>query len=222
MNDSNELLDFVKAMADVDRLRIIGVLAKRRANKSEIAGRLNMPLRDVVDHLTFLERVGVISLKDNLYALNASKVEGLARNHLREEKQEYVPAPDLDEKSRKVLIGCLEPDGTIKRLPSQPGQLKVILSYIVQAFTPGVNYTEKEVNTIIRRFHVDVSGLRRDLVDAGLLARERDGSRYWRTDNIERAQKSTSKGAKNAKENNNLSALSELGGSEKGERGKDE
>ena len=180
MNDTHEILDFVKAMADADRLRIIGVLARRRANKSEIAGRLNMPLRDVVDHLSFLEHVGVISLKNNLYELNIDKVEGLARDYLREEKPVYVPSPDLDEKTRKVLVSCLNPDGTIKKLPPQPGKLKVILDYLIQAFTPGVNYTEKEVNTIIRRFHVDVSGLRRDLVDAGLLARERDGSRYWR------------------------------------------
>jgi hypothetical protein len=180
MNDSHELLDFVKAMADVDRLRIIGVLATQPANQSDIADRLNMPLRDVVGHLTYLENVGVISLEENLYELNTDKLENLARTQLRAEKPEYIPAPELDQKSRKVLVSCLEPDGTIKRLPSQPGQLKVILNYLVQAFTPGVNYTEKEVNTIIRRFHVDVSGLRRDLVDAGLLDRERDGSRYWR------------------------------------------
>jgi len=180
MNDKHEILDFVKAMADVDRLRIIGVLAKRKANQSEIAGRLNMPLRDVVNHLAFLEHVGVINLKENLYALNADAIESIARKQLREEKSEYVPAPDLDEKSRKVLVSCLEPDGSIKRLPSQPNQLKVILNYLVQAFTPEIDYTEKEVNTIIRRFHVDVSGLRRDLIDAGLMARERDGSRYWR------------------------------------------
>ena len=180
MNGSRELLDFVKAMVDADRLRIIGVLAKRRANKSEIAGRLHMSLRDVVDHLAFLEDVGVISLKDNLYGLNTEKIESIAREQLGEEKPKYVPAPDLDERSRKVLVSCLEPDGTVKRLSSQPSQLKVILNYLVQAFKPGVDYTEKEVNTIIRRFHVDVSGLRRDLVDAGLLDRERDGSRYWR------------------------------------------
>jgi hypothetical protein len=42
------------------------------------------------------------------------------------------------------------------------------------------SYTEKEVNMILARFHEDTPGLRRDLVDAGLLARERDGSRYWR------------------------------------------
>ena len=168
MNNSHELLDFVKAMADVDRLRIIGVLAKRRANRSEIAGRLNVPLRDVVDHLNFLEHVGVINLKDDLYELNTDKLETMARAQLREDKPEYIPAPDLDEKSRKVLASCLNPDGTIKALPPQPGKLKVILDYLVQAFTPSANYTEKEVNTIIRRFHVDVSGLRRDLVDAGL------------------------------------------------------
>ena len=180
MNDSHELLDFVKAMADVDRLRIIGVLARQPANRSEIAGRLNMPIRAVVDHLAFLEHVGVINLKDNLYELNTGKLESLARAQLGGEKPEYIPAPGLDEKSRKVLVSCLNPDGTIKRLPSQPAQLNVMLDYLVQAFTPGVDYTEKEVNTVIRRFHVDVSGLRRDLVDAGLLDRERDGSRYWR------------------------------------------
>ena len=182
MKDSHdELLDFVKAMADVDRLKIIGILAMEHANQSEIAGRLNMPLRDVVDHLAYLEHVGVITPKDNLYELNADKLETLARTQLRQEKQAYIPALDLDEKSRKVLASSLNPDGTIKQLPQQPAKLKIILEYLIQAFTPGLDYTEKEVNTIIRRFHVDVSGLRRDLVDAGLLDRERDGSRYWRT-----------------------------------------
>jgi hypothetical protein len=180
MKDSDQLLDFVKAMADVDRLKVIGILAKEHTSQSEIANRLNMPLRDVVNHLAFLEQVGAITLKDNLYELNADKLENLARTQLHREKQEYIPAPDLDEKSRKVLAACLNPDGTIKQLPPQPAKLKVILEYLTQAFTPGLDYTEKEVNTIIRRFHVDVSGLRRDLVDAGLLDRERDGSRYWR------------------------------------------
>ena len=164
MSDSYELLDFVKAMADVDRLRIIGVLARQRANRTEIAGQLNMPLRDVVDHLAFLEHVGVITMRDDLYELNTDGVHGLAREQLHEEKPVYVPAPELDEKSRKVLASCLNPDGTIKNLPPQPAKLRIILEYLVQVFTPGVDYTEKEVNTLLRRFHVDVSGLRRDLV----------------------------------------------------------
>ena len=180
MKDSNELLNFVKAMADVDRLRIIGILTKESATQAEIAGKLNMPVRDAFNHLAFLEHIGLVTLKDERYELNTGKLETLAREQLRVEKPEYVPAPDLDETSRKVLAACLNPDGTIETLPPQPAKLRIILEYLVQAFTPGVDYTEKEVNTIIRRFHVDVSGLRRDLIDAGLLDRVRDGSRYWR------------------------------------------
>lgn len=216
MNTSHELLDFVKAMANIDRLRIIGVLAQRHANHLEIAGSLNMPLREVVDHLAFLEHVGVINLKNDLYELNTDRLETLARAQLREEKPEYIPAPGLDEKSRKVLVACLNADGSIKTLPPQVGKLKIILDYLIQAFSPGVDYTEKEVNTIIRRFHVDVSGLRRDLVDVGLLDRERDGSRYWRTDLSEPTQKST---AKNAMKNNELGAPNEFSGSESQGRG---
>ena len=180
MKNSHELLDFVKAMADVDRLRIIGILARERSSQSAIVGHLNMPLRDVVNHLAFLEHVGIVKLQDKVYELNTEKLENLARNQFQVEKPEYIPAPELDRKSRKVLASFLNPDGTIKQLPPQPGKLKVILDYLIQAFSPGRDYTEKEVNTIIRRFHLDVSGLRRDLVDAGLLDRERDGSRYWR------------------------------------------
>jgi predicted transcriptional regulator len=78
MKDSEELLDFVKAMADVDRLRIIGILATERANQSEIAGHLNMPLRDVVDHLAFLEYVGILS-PDCLFGMNRHKDSRLAK-----------------------------------------------------------------------------------------------------------------------------------------------
>ena len=94
----------------------------------------------------------------------------------------YVPAPDLDAKSRKVLVTYLNADGSVKQIPQQAAKLRVVLEYLVTAFTPGVDYTEKEINTILRRFHVDVSGLRRDLIDSGLMARESNGSRYWRVE----------------------------------------
>jgi hypothetical protein len=54
------------------------------------------------------------------------------------------------------------------------------LNFIVDAFAFDTNYTEKEVNTILRRFHLDTAALRRYLVDEGLMARESDGTRYWR------------------------------------------
>jgi hypothetical protein len=78
------------------------------------------------------------------------------------------------------LAAHLNPDGSIKQIPLQPAKLRVILDYLINAFNVGANYSEKEVNMILARFHADTAGLRRDLIDAGMLERERDGSRYWK------------------------------------------
>lgn len=182
MNEKPEILDFVKAMSDVDRLRIIGLLAQKSASAKQVADELHMPFRDAFQHLSFLAFVGAVRETDGTYALAEDAVESLAKDQFARPREVYVPAPHLNAKARKVLATFLNPDGSIRQIPLQPEKLKVILDYLVAAFTPGVDYTEKEVNTIIRRFNVDTSGLRRDLIDAGLMARESNGSRYWRVE----------------------------------------
>jgi hypothetical protein len=182
MNTNPEMLDFLKAMSDADRLRIIGLLTQRRASRADIVAKLNLPLRDVVNHLAFLEFVGVLSQKEDMYELNDAKLADLGRANFAKERPGYVPAPELDANSRKVLKAYLNADGSIRQIPNQPAKLQVILNYLIQAFAPNTNYTEKEVNQILRRFHEDTAGLRRDLVDAKVLDRISDGSRYWRMD----------------------------------------
>ena len=180
MNTNDEMLTFVKAMSNADRLRIIGLLSQHKADRAEITAQLNLPVREVFNHLAFLEHVGVVSQTEGIYELQSDHLEKLARRQLAVERPAYVPAPELDKKSSKVLKAYLNADGSIKQLPLQPVKLRVILEYLLQAFEPGMNYTEKEVNTIIKRFNEDFAGLRRDLIEANLLARESDGSRYWR------------------------------------------
>jgi len=182
MNTNPEMLDFLKALSDADRLRIIGLLTQRRASRADIVTKLNLPLRDVVDHLTFLEFVGVLSQKDELYELNDAKLADLGRANFANERPSYVPAPELDNNSKKVLKAYLNADGSIRQIPNQPTKLQIILNYLIQAFAPDTNYTEKEVNQILRRFHEDTAGLRRDLFEAKMLDRISDGSRYWRVD----------------------------------------
>ncbi|MEW6401854.1 MAG: DUF2087 domain-containing protein [Chloroflexota bacterium] len=183
MDQENKMLTFVKALSNTDRLCIIGVLSQGSANRDEIIKRLNLPLREVFNHLAFLEHVGVVGQKDGVYELQPDHLEKLARSQLAEERKGYVPAPELDEESRRALKTYLNADGTIRQIPSsvvKAAEFRILLDYLIQAFTPGVDYTEREVNTIIKRFHKDTAGLRRDLVDMGLLTRESDGSRYWR------------------------------------------
>ena len=176
----NEMLDYVKAMSDPNRLRIIGMLSQKPATRVEVAERLKLSLKDSLTHLGFLEFIGVVTQTDGVFTLNNDKLAVLAKEKLAEARLTYIPAEHLDEKSKKVLKAHLNADGSIKQVPLQPAKLHVILEYLIPFFEFDMNYTEKEVNTILRRFNEDTAGLRRDLIDAGLLDRESNGSRYWR------------------------------------------
>jgi len=180
MNDRPEILSFVKAMASAERLRVIGVLVRGRLTQAQIAEQLHLPVQDVFNHLSFLTHVGVVSEMDGLYELDEKAIESLARGQFEGKRPSYVPKDDQEEDARKVLKNFLNPDGTLKQLPPMGNKLLIILNFIVDAFEFDTDYTEKEVNTILRRFHVDTAALRRYLVDYRLMARESDGTRYWR------------------------------------------
>jgi hypothetical protein len=180
MNEDAQVLDFVKAVSDAERLRIIGMLARGDASMREIADQLGLPFRDVFSHLGLLEFAGVIHKTGDRFRLDDAALESLSKRQLAHQRDTYVPAPDLDAKSRKVLAAYLGPDGSLKQFPIQPAKQRVVLDYLAAEFELKVSYSEKEVNAILRRFHPDTATLRRALIDAGLLARESDGSRYWR------------------------------------------
>ena len=180
MNEQPEILAFVKAMASADRLRIVGVLTRGKASQSEIAEQLGMPVRDVFNHLSFLAEVGVIHETDGVYELDEKAIESFARGQFEGKRPSYEAYQEEPEDVRKVLRNFLNADGSLKQIPPQGNKLLIVLNFIVDAFAFDANYTEKEVNTILRRFHVDTAALRRYLVDNGLMARESDGTRYWR------------------------------------------
>jgi hypothetical protein len=180
MNEQPEILSFVKAMASADRLRIIGVLVRGRATQAEIAAQLHLSVRDVFDNLAFLTHVGVIHETSGVYDLDEKAIEMLARGQFEGKRPTYEIKEEKPEDARKVLKNYLNADGTLKQIPPAKNRLLIVLNFIVDAFAFDTNYTEKEVNTILRRFHLDTAALRRYLVDNGLMAREGDGSRYWR------------------------------------------
>ncbi|MCC6299357.1 MAG: DUF2087 domain-containing protein [Anaerolineales bacterium] len=180
MDTPTEVLTFVKAMASAERLRVIGTLARGRATHAEVAEQLHVSAKDAFDQLSFLVQAGVVSETDGVYDLNDKAIESLARGQFEGKRQMYTDQP---EDARKVLNACLNADGTIRRLPEKDSQMLVILNFIVDVFPLGENFTEKEVNTLLRRFHTDTAILRRAFIDQGLLARESDGSKYWRVRN---------------------------------------
>jgi DNA-binding transcriptional ArsR family regulator len=183
MDKQPEILSFVKAMASAERLRIVGVLARGKATQSEIAEKLGMPTRDVYNHLSFLAEVGVIHETEGVYDLDEKAIESFARGQFEGKRPSYEAGQEEPEDVRKVLKTFLHADGSLKQIPPQGNKLLIVLNFIVDAFAFDTNYTEKEVNTILRRFHLDTAALRRYLVDNELMARESDGTRYWRIKN---------------------------------------
>lgn len=170
MSNKTEVLDFVKAMASADRLRIIGVLVRGPATRAEIAEQLNLPVRDVFQHLSFLEHVNVVREEDGRYQLDEKSIESLVKGQFEGKRAVYEVAEETSKDVRKVLKAYLKSDGMLKQIPMDPRKLKVILNFVVEAFAFDATYTEKEVNLILRRY----------LVDDGFMARESDGSKYWR------------------------------------------
>ena len=63
-------------------------------------------------------------------------------------------------------------------VPAQQKKLQAVLRHISREFDAGRQYTEKQVNEIIGRFHADTASLRRAMIDYKLMQRK-DG-KYWR------------------------------------------
>ena len=70
----------------------------------------------------------------------------------------------------------------IVRWPKKPSFKNVVIKHLSKKFEYDKKYTEKEVNTIIDKFHLfeDIPLLRRELVSKRMLSRKDDGSEYWK------------------------------------------
>jgi hypothetical protein len=180
MSVEPEITAFVKAMSSAERLRVIGALVRGRATQAEIAEQLHLPAREAFQHLSFLLQAGIVREEQGFYALDEKTVETLARRQFEGARPAYETGDEKPEDVRKVLKTYLNADGTLKQLPQEGRKMGIVLHYILEAFPPDATFTEKEVNAILRRFHVDTATLRRNLIDYGLMAREGNGSKYWR------------------------------------------
>ncbi|MGD9707749.1 MAG: DUF2087 domain-containing protein [Candidatus Delongbacteria bacterium] len=87
-----------------------------------------------------------------------------------------------NEKPIEVSLDRLkDKDGKIIRWPSKKPERDAVLKYFIDKFEAGKDYTEMEVNTVIKSWHTfsDHTMIRRELVVAKLISRTPDGRRYW-------------------------------------------
>ncbi len=80
-----------------------------------------------------------------------------------------------------ILNSIKNSDGIIVRWPRKKEEKKAVLLYLITKFQEKKEYTELEINMILKKWHSfgDHSLLRRELYDAFLLDRTPDCKKYW-------------------------------------------
>lgn len=184
---SDELVTFFKALADANRLKIVGLLAQKPYSVEELAALLDLKPSTVSHHLARLAAAGLISAHTesyyNVYQLDKSALEAKSRSLFsNEELNTAVADVDLDAYDQKVIVDYTRKDGSLKTIPAQRKKLEAILRYVVKAFKVGKHYSEKQVNEILSGYHEDNATLRRELIGYKLMKREGGGGEYWRTE----------------------------------------
>lgn len=184
-HSTERLVRFFKVLGEPNRLKIVGILAQKPRPVEEIAAILGIGASTVSHHLSRLAEAGLVSARAegyySIYALHTDTLREMARTLL---KSEDLPrlAEDAgqDPQERKVLSTFTNPDGSIKAFPAQEKKFLVLVRHALKAFEPGVKYTEKRVNQILKEYNEDTARLRRAFVDHGFMKREGGGGKYWR------------------------------------------
>lgn len=183
MDTQNEFITFFKAMADANRLKIVGLLAQEPMSVEQLAATLELSPSTTSHHLAKLSEVGLVSARPksyyNIYQFEADALEKMARRLLSQEVLTLATATSANE-NEKILANFFDANGRLSKVPTPHKKKLVVLTHMLQSFERERRYSEKEINTILRQFNDDVASIRRELIGFKLMARE--NGVYWRTD----------------------------------------
>jgi predicted transcriptional regulator len=182
-DQAEQLVTFFQALADVTRLKLVGLLAQRERSVDALVAALDVRQPTVSHHLSKLRLLGLVKLRKegqtHYYSLDEAFVHNLAKTVLSAEGlAQLAPAEGGATWERKVLQAFFGADGRLKEIPAQRKKRDVVLSRLVEEFERGRTYPEAEVNERLRRFHEDVATLRREFIMTKLMQRE--NGLYWR------------------------------------------
>jgi hypothetical protein len=188
LDERRALIMAMQALLDLEVLKVVAALANGERSMAELAAELGVepsmsrgPLgRLIALQIVALRREGgrMICLldKERFHALNGA-LQRLSKEQLAREVAATPGLAEMSEDDQRVLRNYLRGE-TITELPVGPKRMQALLRWLVARFELGRRYPERELNEIIKRHHPDFATLRREMVDRGFMAREREV--YWR------------------------------------------
>ena len=175
--DFDTLLNFFKALANENRLKLVGILSQTECSVEDLAVRLHLKEPTVSHHLMKLKELDLVQMRvlgnTHLYKLNRDTLSSLNKSLFTSEQMANW-TKDISAKAweEKVLKSYLEGE-RIMEIPASRKKRLVILQWLVSKFDFGRIYSEKEINQIIKRHHPDSATLRREFISYNLMTRER-------------------------------------------------
>ena len=168
-----EKLKLLKLLADETRIEILNILMREDCYVEKIACELSLMPATICYHLKKMEAAGVVNCARSQFYIIYSLNKEIFSQTLGDIIKKDVAA-DADEKYKKEVIAHFFKYGKLTQIPSQRKKREIVLAEIARSFEKGRLYDEKEVNEIIHRFHEDHCTIRREMVAAGIMAREKE------------------------------------------------
>lgn len=171
-----------RALSDLTRIRILGLLGVRSMYGQELAQTLDIAPPTVSHHLSPLIAAGLVKVRrENNYTYYELDSEGIQQlgestQHIAKMLFTSEALPPKSEERARVIATFIR-DGRLVTIPAQYKKRRYIMEELACLFEWGRLYDEKEVNAILRAFHDDVASLRREMIDQHIMMRE--NGRYW-------------------------------------------
>ncbi len=181
-DEMKSLVVLGRALSDLTRIRILGLLAARSMYGQELAQALEVAPPTISHHMEPLVSAGLVKVRRennyHYYELDSESIQQLAETTQQVAKMLFAsePLPPRSEERARVVATFIR-DGRLVSIPAQYKKRRYIMEEIARSFEWGRLYDEKEVNAMLRTFNDDVASLRREMIDQRIMMR--DNGRYW-------------------------------------------
>jgi hypothetical protein len=169
----DKMLEFHKALADANRLKIVMLLAAGPQSGQEIAKKLGLTPATVTHHMNLLRNVllvrGVREKNTIYFHLNEKELQFKSQSILR--RVEAVKRTSGSERE-KVIQNFFDESGRLKNIPSQRKKKLIVFEHMLKGLEIGHPYSEKELDEYIRQYHEDHCTIRREFVMNHYMYRE--------------------------------------------------
>jgi biotin operon repressor len=179
------LVNYYKALADRNRIRILILLSNAEMNGLTLAEKLGVTPATITHHIAKLKEVGLVverREKNNSYYIIShyllEKTEGALVKLIQQNKQaedDVNQTPNKKEKLRDSVLKSFYTEGEkLKQIPAQLKKKLIVLEYLVRNFEIGKKYSEQEINAYIKNYHPDFATLRREFIMHHYMYRENE------------------------------------------------